>query len=152
MPRPAADNSPFHAIADPTRRAVLELLRDREIGVSEMLEEVNAAGLSMSQSGLSQHLAVLRRAGLVSAEQRGRRRFYAVSPAPLREIADWISYFDRFWTGKLRSLGSYLDQKWGDGGGTVSPASRAVPAPPARARRRAQTSRSARKSSRGADA
>lgn len=103
MSRPAADASVFHAIADPTRRAILDRLRDGELAASDLLTPFR-----ISQPALSQHLAVLRRAGLVRQRKSGRRRLYSVEPAPLRAIADWISLYDRFWTEKLDNLGRYL--------------------------------------------
>ncbi len=106
MHRAAADSSVFHAIADPTRRAVLELLRDGELAVSALQGSIRT-----SQSALSQHLAVLRRAGLVRHRKLGRLRLYRVEPAPLREVADWIALYDRFWTQKLDHLGRYLERQ-----------------------------------------
>jgi len=104
--RPSADASVFHAIADPTRRAILDRLRDGELAASELLTPFR-----ISQPALSQHLAVLRRAGLVRQRKSGRRRLYSVEPAPLREIADWIALYDRFWTEKLENLGRYLTRQ-----------------------------------------
>jgi DNA-binding transcriptional ArsR family regulator len=106
MPRAAATSSVFHAIADPTRRAVLSLLRDGDRSVNDI-----RAVAGKSQSALSQHLAVLRRAGLVEQHKKGRQRIYRVSVAPLREVADWIALYDRFWTQKLDHLGQYLDRQ-----------------------------------------
>lgn len=139
MPRPSADASVFHAIADPTRRVVLELLAERELDVSQMLEVLGRGpgrrggsggrrgrGVAApTQSGLSQHLGVLRGAGLVRSRAEGRRRVYRFEPGPLREVADWVGFFDRFWTDKLRALSAFLD-----GGGPGSPT-----APAARTRR-----------------
>ncbi len=108
MSRTAADASVFHAIADPTRRAVLDLLREGAAAVSALL-----GSLDVSQSALSQHLSVLRRAGLVRAEKRGRQRLYSVRAEPLREVADWIAHYDRFWSEKLDNLGRYLERTHG---------------------------------------
>ncbi len=119
MPRAAADASVFHAIADPTRRAILDRLRDGELAASELLTPFH-----ISQPALSQHLAVLRRAGLVRQRKSGRRRLYSVEPAPLRAIADWISLYDRFWTEKLDNLGRYLARQRG-----ANPPPPAGPAP-----------------------
>lgn len=105
MARPAADASVFTAIADPTRRAILDhLLREGDKPVKALLAAIGA-----SQSALSQHLAVLRRAGLVAFRRTGRLRLYALRPEPLAEVIDWVSVFDRFWTGRLANLGRYLD-------------------------------------------
>jgi DNA-binding transcriptional ArsR family regulator len=104
--RATADSSVFQAIADPVRRAILLSLRDGEQAAGDLI-----APLDVSQSAASQHLAVLRRAGLVEARRHGRHQMYRVTPEPLYEIADWVHHFDRFWTDRLASLGRYLDRK-----------------------------------------
>jgi DNA-binding transcriptional ArsR family regulator len=106
MSRCVADATVFTAIADPTRRAILWSLRDGARSVSELMEP-----LDVGQSAFSQHLAVLRRAGLVTATREGRRQIYAVNPEPLYEVACWIRHFDRFWDDRLGRLGRYLDRK-----------------------------------------
>jgi DNA-binding transcriptional ArsR family regulator len=108
MSRSAADASVFNAIADPTRRGILRLLLDGEWAVSDLLKS-----LRTSQSALSQHLAVLRRARLVRCRKDGRLRLYRVEPAPLREVVDWVAHFDRFWTDRLDRLGRFLDASAG---------------------------------------
>lgn len=75
----------FRAIADPTRREVLELLRRSERTVSEI-----AQPFRISQPGISQHLKVLLDAGLVDVEQAGRERRYRLNPKPLRAVDRWI--------------------------------------------------------------
>lgn len=106
MSRAAADATVFSAIADPTRRAILWSLRDGARSVSELMEP-----LDIGQSAFSQHLAVLRRAGLVTAARAGRRQIYSVNPEPLFEVCCWIRYFDQFWTERLDRLGDFLDRK-----------------------------------------
>lgn len=96
----------FHAISDPTRRAILELLREGERSVSALLE-----GFRISQPALSQHLAVLRRAGLVSNRRDGRRRLYSLRPEPLAEVMDWVAVFEPFWAERLDNLGRYLERR-----------------------------------------
>ncbi len=112
MARATADASVFHAIADPTRRRILELLRDGEQSAGDLY-----AGLAeprrrakLSQPAFSQHLGVLRRAGLVEQRKSGRHRLYGVCAQPLHEVSLWIAHFDRFWTQKLDGLGQYLDR------------------------------------------
>ena len=105
MARPPADNSVFTAIADPTRRAILMNLRDGSRTAGDLLATVD-----ISQSAFSQHLAVLRRAGLVKASREGRFQIYAVNPSRLHEVAEWISHFNRFWTSRLDRLAKYLDR------------------------------------------
>ncbi len=108
MSRVAADATVFHAIADPTRRAILELLRDGEQSVKALKARVR-----MTASALSQHLGVLRRAGLVADRREGRLRVYAVRPEPLYEVAEWIAFFDRFWDDRLTGLHEHLDRTHG---------------------------------------
>ncbi len=111
MSRVAADASVFHAIADPTRRAILDLLREGERTVSEMMSALLRGARRVTQSAFSQHLAVLRRAGLVASEKKGRHRVYSFRADPLTEVADWIVAYDRFWTDKLDNLGRHLDAR-----------------------------------------
>ena len=96
----------FRAIADPTRREMLELLRERELTVQEL-----AAPFAMSQPAVSQHLAVLRDSGLVSARRDGRNRVYRIEPAALKAVDDWVEHYRHFWTEKLWALGEYLDNE-----------------------------------------
>ena len=102
----AANATVFHAIADATRRAILLMLRDGEMGASDL-----ARPFAATQSAISQHLSILRKAGLVQYRREGRRRYYRVSPKPLREIADWVAFFDRFWDEKFEALTEYLQRR-----------------------------------------
>jgi DNA-binding transcriptional ArsR family regulator len=95
----------FRALADPTRRAILELLRDSALSASELSEPFD-----ISQPGMSQHLRVLRDAGLVRVAVVGRQRYYALDPRPLRQIERWIHRYRRFWERKLDHLGEFLDR------------------------------------------
>jgi DNA-binding transcriptional ArsR family regulator len=100
-----ASSDVFRAVADPTRRAVLELLREAELSATELAEPFR-----ISQPAISQHLRVLRDAGLVRVEKVGRQRRYALNPEPLREIDDWIGHYRRFWARRLERLGKVLDE------------------------------------------
>ena len=95
----------FRAVADPTRRAALEILGRRELPVTALADELGV-GLPM----LSRHLAVLRAAGLVSERRDGRQRRYRVQPEPLRELYDWAALFSDLWTEKVDNLRSFLDR------------------------------------------
>ncbi len=106
MPRIAANPTVFHAIADPTRRGLLLMLREGEMGASDL-----ARPFDTTQSAISQHLAILRQAGLVQDRREGRRRYYRVRPQPLREVADWVAFFDRFWDEKFEALNDYLQRR-----------------------------------------
>lgn len=106
MPRARAQADPFRAIADPTRRRILDLLQDGERPVSEL-----AASFDATLPAISQHLKVLREASLVAERREGRRRFYRVEPEPLRQVSEWVAQYERFWRGRLSALGRYLDQE-----------------------------------------
>jgi DNA-binding transcriptional ArsR family regulator len=95
----------FRALSDPTRREMLALLRDRELTVMELAEP-----FQMSQPAVSQHLAVLRDSGLVSARRDGRNRLYRIEPENLRVVDDWLEHYRHFWTDKLWALGELLDE------------------------------------------
>ncbi|HEY5017388.1 MAG TPA: metalloregulator ArsR/SmtB family transcription factor [Streptosporangiaceae bacterium] len=94
----------FAAVADSTRRHLLEDLAAADRTVSEL-----GSGLDISQAAVSQHLRVLREAGLVSAQRDGRHRLYQLMPAALTELRDWLDELERFWRERLATLGDYLD-------------------------------------------
>lgn len=102
------DASPYRAVADGTRRRILDLLAEEERSVNELLASFEDEGLS--QPALSQHLKVLREAGLVTVRRDGRRRIYSLDPRPLRAIYDWVAHYERFWDAKLAALGKFLDE------------------------------------------
>ena len=111
MPRPAADASPFSAIAHPTRRAVLDLLVKGERSANDLRSAVGTGIRGASQAAFSEHLSVLSRAGLVNARPQGRERIYSLNARPLAEAFDWLKPYEEFWDGKLAKLGDYLDRK-----------------------------------------
>lgn len=78
----------FRAVADATRRSILERLQQRELTVLELCEPFR-----MTQPSLSKHLAVLRRNGLIVARRSGRHRYYRLDPKPLNKIAAWAAQF-----------------------------------------------------------
>lgn len=94
----------YTAIADPTRRRLLDLLTGEGRSVSEL-----AAPFHMSRPAVSQHLRVLRDAGLVRERRSGRQRIYQLAPDGLREVDLWLASYRRFWHTKLAALGDYLD-------------------------------------------
>lgn len=96
----------FRALADPTRRAILDRLRRREQGVTALCKPFD-----LSQPAISQHLRVLSEAGLVRVQRRGRERIYAVEAAPLRRAYDWLAHFEAFWQTRLDRLGELLDRE-----------------------------------------
>jgi DNA-binding transcriptional ArsR family regulator len=93
----------FAALADGTRRHLLEQLATADRPVSELV-----TGLDISQAAVSQHLRVLREAGLVTARKQGRHRYYQLRPAALEELRDWLDELEQFWRARLTALGDYL--------------------------------------------
>jgi DNA-binding transcriptional ArsR family regulator len=105
MSRPAASADIFQAIADPTRRALLDRLRDGEQSVKQLAEP-----FEMSMPAISQHLHILCDAGLVTQRKAGRMRLYRLNPEPLKEVSDWVNPYEQFWQEKLDALGKYLEE------------------------------------------
>ncbi|MHC3472909.1 ArsR/SmtB family transcription factor [Streptomyces sp. 7R007] len=96
----------FAALANATRREVLRLLRD---GGPQPVQ-VLAGHFDMRRPSLSEHLRVLRDAGLVSEQRSGRQRIYRLEAAPLADVQDWLHPYERFWRERLRGLGDLLDR------------------------------------------
>lgn len=95
----------FKAIADPTRRAMLDLLRDQQLSVNEICSR-----FALTQGAVSQHLKILRDFDLVVVTKVGRQRLYAANPWPLLEVFTWLSHYHRFWPDHLDALGDYLER------------------------------------------
>lgn len=93
------------ALADPHRRAIVALLRERPRSVGEIVE---ACGLS--QPSTSKHLRVLRGAGLVTVRQDAQRRVYALDPAPIAALDAWLAPYRTLWNASLDALGRRLDE------------------------------------------
>ena len=104
MARAASDESVFLAIASPTRRALLSALALGETSVSDLV-----ASLDVTQSAVSQQLAVLKSAGLVGERSEGRFRYYCLRPRPLAEVAAWIDRTRAFHERQLDALGRILE-------------------------------------------
>lgn len=95
----------FAALADPTRRAILARLSLGETSVSEL-----AAPFEISLPAVSKHLKVLERAGLVARGREAQWRPCRIDAGPLREVADWLEYYRRFWEQSLDRLDEYLKE------------------------------------------
>jgi len=104
MHRSAAHADVYHAVADPTRRAILDRLRRGGSPVSEL-----AAGFRMTRPAVSKHLGILRRARLVRGRRDGRQRIYQVTPAPLEAVAQWVESYRAFWQVNLLSLKRHVE-------------------------------------------
>jgi DNA-binding transcriptional ArsR family regulator len=96
----------FHALADPTRRALLDLLR----GGSRPAGQI-AQAFPVSRPAISKHLRLLRQANLVREHRRGRHRFYEINPEPLRAVAQWLEQYRVFWNAKLAGLKAFVESE-----------------------------------------
>ncbi|NMG09918.1 metalloregulator ArsR/SmtB family transcription factor [Brasilonema sp. UFV-L1] len=105
MSRLAVSTDVFAAIADPTRRAILDQLRAGEQPVKQLAEP-----FAMSLPAISQHLQVLCEVGLVQMRKAGRQRLYRLNPEPLKQVSDWIADYEQFWQEKLDILSNYLEE------------------------------------------
>jgi DNA-binding transcriptional ArsR family regulator len=97
--------STFEALADPTRRRILDLLRERPRLVGELVD-----ALTISQPGISKHLRVLREAGLVNVRQDAQRRWYELRLEPLAEVDEWLSAYRNLWATKYDRLDNLLNE------------------------------------------
>jgi DNA-binding transcriptional ArsR family regulator len=98
--------STFELVAEPMRRSILDLLRERERSVGELVAQIG-----LSQPGVSKHLRVLREAGLVEVRRDAQRRWYTLHAQPLAEIDSWLSPYREFWAGRLDALEEHLDEE-----------------------------------------
>ena len=96
----------FRAIADPTRREILGMLRARPCSVGEI-----AANFRTSRPAISKHLRMLRVVGLVATTQRGTARICTLNAEPLRAVRDWISDCEAYWGKTLQSLKRYVEDE-----------------------------------------
>jgi DNA-binding transcriptional ArsR family regulator len=94
----------FEVLVEPHRRRILDLLRDGEQTVGDLV-----AGVGLSQPGVSKHLRVLRQAGLVQVRPDGQRRLYRLRTEPLREIDEWLAPYRAAWSNRLDVLEAHLD-------------------------------------------
>ena|SRR5437764_14121008 len=95
----------FDVLAEPNRRRILDLLREKERPVGDLV-----SALRVSQPAVSKHLRVLRDAGFVEVRPDAQRRLYRVRPEPLREIADWLEPYRAMWSSRLDDLERHLDR------------------------------------------
>lgn len=96
----------FHAIADPTRRRILELLSEREQPVCDLV-----GAFDVTFGAVSQHLKILRDAGLVSRRKEGRQRVYRLEGEPLKRVHDWTAIYEKAWRGRFDELRTHLAGK-----------------------------------------
>ena len=105
MHRARADEDVFRAIADPTRRAILDRLRAGPAPVNEL-----AAGFSSTRPAISKHLRILRASRLVREQKIGRERVYELHPAPLQTAIGWLEGYRSFWQKSLDNLKRLLEE------------------------------------------
>lgn len=96
----------FQAIADPTRRQLLKLLVNQELPVN-----VITGHFPMTRTAVSKHLRILSEAGLVSEKKVGRETRYKLQPEPLRELKDWLSFYEQFWEERLDALKNFVESE-----------------------------------------
>lgn len=96
----------FRAVADPTRRAILDRLRAGPTPVNAL-----AADFQQTRPAISKHLRVLREAELVSEHRVGRERVYRLHPRPLQKVAGWVEGYRTFWLSSLTGLKHYLENE-----------------------------------------
>jgi DNA-binding transcriptional ArsR family regulator len=96
----------FDVIAEPARRQILDLLREKPRLVGDLVER-----LGLSQPGTSKHLRVLREAGLVRVRPEAQRRWYELRPEPLAEVDRWLAPYRRIWEERLDALERHLGER-----------------------------------------
>jgi DNA-binding transcriptional ArsR family regulator len=101
------DEAIFQALADPTRRAVLDLLRRGSQPAGAI-----AAAFPVSRPAISKHLRLLRRAHLVREHREGRHRVYHLNPEPLQAVDSWLDHYRSFWTASLANLKTFVESEY----------------------------------------
>lgn len=89
----------FSAIADPTRRAILDRMRQGEVGAGDLAEQ-----FSVSRPAVSRHVRILRKAGLVRLRKEAQRRYYSLNPEALADVDRWLSPYRLFWSARMYDL------------------------------------------------
>src|SRR6266851_5590168 len=97
----------FSALADPTRRAVLDLLRAGTRPAGEI-----ARAFPVSRPAISKHLKILRRAHLVEERREGRHRMYQLNPEPLKAVDSWLEHYRSFWSASLTNLKAFVEAEY----------------------------------------
>jgi DNA-binding transcriptional ArsR family regulator len=112
MARAATTTDAFNAVAEPRRRAILEVLASGERPVNDLV-----SALALAQPQVSKHLRVLREVGLVEVRSDGRRRMYRVNGRSLKPIHDWVRTFEETWTQRFERLDTVLEELKEEGEG-----------------------------------
>jgi len=93
----------YQAIADPTRREIIDLLARNRMNMNAISEKFD-----ISRPAISKHMRILIECGLVNVTQEGRERYCQAFPKKLKKVSDWLKYYERFWNQKLDALGDFL--------------------------------------------
>jgi DNA-binding transcriptional ArsR family regulator len=96
----------FSALANPARRRILELLCDAPLPAGEIASE-----FQVNRPAVSEHLQVLRNAGLVASEVRGRQRYYHLNATALAEVTEWLHPFEKYWRQRFTALQTHLEEE-----------------------------------------
>lgn len=104
--KPQHTQAIFRAIADPTRREILNLLRERPLAVGEI-----ASNFRTSRPAVSKHLRLLKSAGLITVHERGTANVCELNARPLRAVNEWLGDYRAYWNETLRGLKKYLEVK-----------------------------------------
>ena len=104
-----ADQAVFRALADPTRRAIIELLAEAPMTASDV-----AGRFDISRPAVAKHLKVLAEGDVIEVRQKGRERISSLKPQSLKRAAQWLAYFDRFWDARLENLKSVVEDAEND--------------------------------------
>ena len=105
MPDTPITQTTFRALADPTRRDILMMLRNRDMTIAEVAENFD-----MTRAAVKKHLTVLSDGGLITVRARGRERMNAFNPKGMAPVLDWLTFFDAFWDDRLATLKSAIEK------------------------------------------
>ena len=96
----------FRALADPTRRDIVQLLASRDMTIAQLTDQFD-----MTRAAVKKHLIVLSDGGLITVEARGRERINRLEPKGMAPVLDWFSFFDQFWDDRLNNLKEAIERK-----------------------------------------
>ena len=103
--------TPYKAIADETRRDILDMLRQENLTAGAIAGAIAQRSRRVSRPAVSKHLSILRRSRLVVAHKRGREQIYALNAEPLREVQRWLSQYQANWETQLQFLKNYVESQ-----------------------------------------
>jgi DNA-binding transcriptional ArsR family regulator len=110
MPAPSP-YTPYKAIADDTRRRILDLLREAPLTAGAIAERFQRRHGGLTRPAVSKHLSILRSSKLVIARKQGRERLYRLNAEPLREVEAWVKQYEQFWDQQLQAFKDYVEAR-----------------------------------------